>query len=307
MGGDAAGVATGGVVTGGGAATRAVVVAGGAAVCGTAVCGTAGRGTAVCGTAGRGTATRGAVMGSAVMGSAVMGGSAATAAAAAISAADVARSKLAAEEASDAGDGAPSSQLSEAKSARRAVGADGPAADAAGRAGAAAAGAVWPRGSERLPGAARRAVGGVWIALAPGERRGSELAGRGRGGSVGPWSGSGDCLAAADPRAGRNPRRTCPGVSPFAPGTRRGSSDGSSCGGGRLSSAMRRTPPAATKGALLQVNSAAHQGLPYNRNRPSRRNKHGQIPGSGGFSVPANAQVPQARLDWPSQVLAVTR
>jgi hypothetical protein len=64
------------------------------------------------------------------MGSAVMSGSAATAAAA-ISAADVARSKLAAEEASDAGDGAPSSQFVDGESARGAVGADGALAVAA--------------------------------------------------------------------------------------------------------------------------------------------------------------------------------
>ena len=182
------------------------------------------------------------------MGSA-MGGAAATAAAAAISAAAVARSKLAAEEASDAGVGAPASQLVEGAPARGAAGPDGAVAAgavadvevAADWAGDAAAGPVWPRGSARLPGTGRRAVGGVWIALAPGERCGSELPGRGRCGSAGAWSRAGDCLA-ADPRAGRKPRRTCPGVSPFAPGTRRGSSDGSSCGGGRLSSAMRRTP-----------------------------------------------------------------
>jgi hypothetical protein len=227
------------------------------------------------------------------MGSAPMGGSARTAAAAAMCAAEVARSKLAAEEASDAGDGAPASQLVEGAPARGAAGAvaAGAAADvvvAADWAGDAAAGPVWPRGSARLPGTGRRAVGGVWIALAPGERCGSELPGRGRCGSAGAWSRAGDCLA-ADPRAGRKPRRTCPGVSPFAPGTRRGSSDGSSCGGGRLSSAMRRTPPSCNEGALLQVNSAAQDGLPYNRNRPFSRNKRGQYLGICGFSVSANA------------------
>jgi len=63
-----------------------------------------------------------------MMGSAPMGRSVMTAAAAAISAADVARSKLAADDASDVGDGAPSSQLPEGGSA---VEADGAVADAA--------------------------------------------------------------------------------------------------------------------------------------------------------------------------------
>ena len=252
-----AGPVLGAAVAGGAVAGGAV--AGGALVGGTATDGAATDGAATDGaatdraaatggeaaggTATRGTATRGVVMGSAVTGGAVMGGSAATAAAAAISAADVARSKLAAEAASDVGDGAPASQLADGGSALgRAVagGALTGVVVAAGWPESSAAGPVWPRGSARLMGIGRRAVGGVWIALAPGERCGSEPPGR--GGSAGPWSRACDCLAAADPRAGRKPRRTCPGVSPFAPGTRRGSSDGSSCGGGRLSSAMRRTP-----------------------------------------------------------------
>ena len=271
VGGATEDAAAGGVATFGKAAGGAVVggaVVGGAlaggAVVGGAATESAGAGAAAAGCVtarGRwlggawlggeavgGFTTRGAVRDRAGMGSA-MGGAAATAAAAAISAAAVARSKLAAEEASDAGDGAPASQLVEGAPARGAAGPDGAVAAgavadvvvAADWAGDAAAGPVWPRGSARLPSTGRRAVGGVWIALAPGERCGSELPGRGRCGSAGAWSRAGDCLA-ADPRAGRKPRRTCPGVSPFAPGTRRGSSDGSSCGGGRLSSAMRRTP-----------------------------------------------------------------
>jgi hypothetical protein len=199
------------------------------------------------------------------------------AAAAASSAADVARSRLAADEASAAGDGGTGRMRTAGVMAPAVSAADSAAADAgAADPGAAdpAAGTA-PGGSVRRCRSDRRVAGGVWIALAPGERRGSGLPDRNRSGwSVRPAcpASAGTAFAAAPGvRAGKKPRRSCPGVSPPVPGIRRGSSGGSSSGGGRLSSAMRRTPQAAIR-APEPRSTAAQDGPPYNRNRPFSRN-----------------------------------
>ena len=148
--------------------------------------------------------------------------------------------------------------------------------------------AVWPRGSARLMGIGRRAVGGVWIALAPGERCGSEPRPRPRrlGWPLvartrlpcGAGPARGQETAANLPR--RQPARARHSPWQFRRLVR---------GGGRLSSAMRRTPQLQIRAPGSQVNSAAQDGLPYNRNRPFGRNKRGQYLGSSGSSVAANA------------------
>jgi len=113
------------------------------------------------------------------------------------------------------------------------------------------------------------------MGLAPGERRGSEVAGRCCSGcSTCPACGvSGGTAGVAVPgvRAVRKPRLACPGVSPAVPGIRRGRRRGSS-GAGRLSSDMRRTPKLQFR-RLAQVISAAQDGPAYNRNHPFSRNK----------------------------------
>ncbi len=175
------------------------------------------------------------------------------AAAAASSAAEVARRRLAADEASAAGDGGPG-RMRTAGVMAPGVSAAGPGAADPGAAGPGAAdpGAADPAAGTAPGGSVcrcrsdRRVAGGVWIALAPGERRGSGPPDRNRSGcSVCPECTAWDGIAFAvvpGVRAGKKPRLSCPGVSPPVPGIRRGSSCDSSSGGGRLSSAMRRTP-----------------------------------------------------------------
>jgi hypothetical protein len=98
----------------------------------------------------------------------------------------------------------------------------------------------------------RRACSG----LVPGERRGSESpAGAAARLSPSSWSsqsagrGGGRVASDSGARRGRNPRRTCAGVSPPAPGTRRGSAVDCSFDDCSLSSATRCTPSVGSKAA----------------------------------------------------------
>ena len=298
-----AGPVLGAAVAGGAVAGGAV--AGGALVGGTATDGAATDGAATDGaatdraaatggeaaggTATRGTATRGVVMGSAVTGGAVMGGSAATAAAAAISAADVARSKLAAEAASDVGDGAPASQLADGGSALgRAVAggaltgvvvAAGWARVVGGRSGLASR--VGTPDGHRSAGRRRRldragTRGALWQRTARPRRLGWPLVARMRL-PCGGGPARGQETAANLPR--RQPVRARHSPWQF----------------GRLV-LRRRTavlchaahPPAAIRAPCSNSDSAAQEGLPYNRNRPFSRNKRGQRLGSCGSMVSAN-------------------
>jgi hypothetical protein len=107
-------------------------------------------------------------------------------------------------------------------------------------------------------------AGGRWIALVPGTRLGSPaVGGRSARGSMSAVVGSASASPGWGVQGARKPRRTCAGVNPFVPGTRRGSGpDCLSGGGGRLSSAMLRPPGPQAPRSGHQRNTASRAVQP---------------------------------------------